>query len=1507
LNAGTYSVTVTDANGCTDVAMASITVIDVSVSLGSTDVSCNGGEDGTATVTVMGGDLPYDYDWSNGASTPTITNLSPGVYTVTVTEANGCKAIGSVTVSEPTPINLSVNVTDILCAGGAIGAIDLTVSGGTPAYSYLWSTGATTEDINNLAAGTYTVTVTDANNCSETISATVIEPSSIELTAEVTDVLCNGDSTGAVDLSVSGGTPPYTYDWSTDGPEMPNNDLQDVSNLAAGTYSVNVMDANACPATLTVTVSEPPALSIAGFPTNVLCTGDATGMINIVTSGGTPPYSYNWSNGATTEDISNVPAGTYSVTATDANDCTITTTTTVTEPAPLAVEADINDLPCNGDGSGSINLIVTGGTAPYTFMWSNGEFSEDLVWLDAGTYSVTITDANDCTITTSATVNEPAALMASTVVSDVLCNGDATGSINLSVSGGTQPYTYLWSTGAATEDISNLMAGNYTVTITDANNCSIVSNATVQEASTVSIAGNVTNAVCNGEASGAIDITPSGGTPSYTYNWSNGATTQDLTNVNAGTYMVTVTDANGCTDVATFTITQPDAISLNVNAPIIQCGGSATGSIAVIPSGGTGPYTYLWNNGETTATINDLLAGIYMVTVTDANGCQEVANAITLAEVPQISCTVEVVQEPTMGNNGSLTVNVDGGTIPFTYLWSNGATTQTIDNLPAGTYSVTVTDANNCTTTCTGTLEAFAGIGDFVWEDLNLDGIQDPNEPGFPGVTVNLKNAAGVVIATTTTDENGFYSFMGLDPGTYSVQFVVPDGFDYTASEQGTDDALDSDIIPGMNGMTGTYDLEPGEFDMTVDAGLIIPPNAIVGDPCNCLNNATTDENGQFGELLTVEAYSGMTWTIVERMNMFIDDASNDPPAVPQQIPVGTVLTETPLGNGLSRYDISFRLIDAVSYSAVVRGGVFELTYANTCVYPDIFFENEPPGSLCRFDPAFPLDANSTIPGDLVYTIAGQEIEVLDPSTLPVGAYDLEVRLLPFDEFECEAVLIVSFDITDDCPAKVGDFVWNDTNFNGIQDPGEPGISNVKVTITSQDGTFMDMQFTDENGMYMFMVDPGTYKITFEQPDGLVPSPQDQGGDDAVDSDVDPAMLMTDFFTLGPNEQNFTFDAGFYDPCIANISDPGTIGFDQEICGPGNIPDLFVELTPATGGVGTINYLWMKNTVDPTQDIAFWSPIPNSDSPNFQSGPIYESTYFTRCVRRNNCVYLESNIIFVEVGDDADAVIDGPNLVCELETVTYQAVGAEGADQVEWSFSGPANVTNNPDGSVDVFWGSFGIFSVTLSVTDNGCTATRTMSISVISNPATCGGGFTANGAVNNLLTREINVNWILPVDGADLLFTIERSQNGVDFTDVGTMNEPTELVNGDMGYYSFDDITPLAGRNFYRVRLADTHGNVVYSNIIELMLATDPNALGQVYPNPAVGNMIHVEMLQAVNPDDEMSISVYNATGNIISNQPLEAGALTIDLPLQGQSAGIYFVRIVNGDQVETHRVVVE
>ncbi|MDH7445151.1 T9SS type A sorting domain-containing protein [Aquimarina sp. 2201CG14-23] len=373
---------------------------------------------------------------------------------------------------------------------------------------------------------------------------------------------------------------------------------------------------------------------------NASCNGDTDGQITGSGTGGTMPYTYQWSNGATTASTTGLAAGTYTITITDANGCTDDASTSVTEPTAVVAAALVDsNASCNGDTDGQITGSGAGGTMPYTYSWSNGATTASTTGLAAGTYTITITDANGCTDDASTTVTEPTAVVAAALVdSNASCNGDTDGQITGSGTGGTMPYTYSWSNGATTASTTGLAAGTYTVTITDANGCTDDASTSVTEPTAVVAAALVdSNASCNGDTDGQITGSGAGGTMPYTYSWSNGATTASTAGLSAGTYTITITDANGCTDEESTTVTEPAALVAATVVDANQTPGASDGAATGSASGGTMPYTYLWSNGGTTASITGLTAGTYTVSVTDNNGCGPDTSEATIIEDPLLS------------------------------------------------------------------------------------------------------------------------------------------------------------------------------------------------------------------------------------------------------------------------------------------------------------------------------------------------------------------------------------------------------------------------------------------------------------------------------------------------------------------------------------------------------------------------------------------------------------------------------------------------------------------------------------------------------------------------------------------------------------------------------------------------------------------------------------------------------------------------------------------------------
>ena len=518
---------------------------------------------GLAEVQLNGSATNYSYvEWTTTNGTGTINNpnslnatYTPGpadithtvTFTLTAYDGNACSsASDNVNVTFYEPPSASVSTVDVTSCINPNGEIHITASGGTIPYQYSIDGGlnySTSGDFTGLNAGNYTVVVSDNNSCTDTVNNVIVNNTNGPNIDSVTvqNVTCPGNNDGALTIYATGNNLVYSID---SGATYSSQNTY--SGLSGGTYYIFVSDGGGCVATSTVQVIEPDPITINPTVTDVTCNGTCDGSISVTVSGGTSPYSYSWNNGNTSSQISQLCAGQYMLTVTDANNCTAYDTITLTAPPALDVTYDVTEGNCYEDGS-TITLNVNGGDAPYTYSWSNGETTSSITVHQSGDYGVTVTDANGCSVeidTINVTLPEPLVITQDSIVA-ASCYGSNDGAIYISVTGGIQPYTYLWSNNEVTEDLENIETGNYAVTVTDANGCTATSSYDV------GIGGNaiqITHTTgINEHHLGYIDITVTGGDGIYTYQWSNGATTEDLDNIEqSGTYMVTVTDNEGC-------------------------------------------------------------------------------------------------------------------------------------------------------------------------------------------------------------------------------------------------------------------------------------------------------------------------------------------------------------------------------------------------------------------------------------------------------------------------------------------------------------------------------------------------------------------------------------------------------------------------------------------------------------------------------------------------------------------------------------------------------------------------------------------------------------------------------------------------------------------------------------------------------------------------------------------------------------------------------------------------
>jgi gliding motility-associated-like protein len=738
---GTYTIEATDGIN-SEIANIDVEQIPTLKILGYTavNVSCFSYSDGEVDIdNIDGGTAPYQYSFHSSpyGNDPVFKSQQAGTYSISIKDKNGCIANSNAIIGTPTKITSTVTQTNVLCNGKLTGALDITASGGSGTYSkYTWTSvlsgfPKSTEDLTGLAVGTYDVEIEDNKGCKGTSSYTITEPSALTATPTAKDLKCFNDNSGEISLQVSGGTPGYTYEWS--GPTGFTPTTQDVSGLAAyNSYSVKIKDANSCELTLnSIVVKEPAKIESTVSQTNVLCNGNSTGALDITASGGSGSYNkYTWTSvlsgfPKSTEDLTGLAAGTYDVEIEDDKGCKGTSSYTITEPSALTATPTAKDLKCFNDNSGEISLSVSGGKPGYTYEWSGptgfSPTTQNVSGLAAdNNYSVKIKDANLCELTLSSiVVKEPLKLEASAVVTDVDCNGASTGAIDLTATGGTSPISYSWigpgTYSAITDDITSLIAGDYEVTVTDDNGCIVVNKSTVKEPTKLSISEVVTEVDCNGAATGEIDVTTTGGTTPYDFQWDDSpinTTTEDILGLKAGDYEITVVDAKGCIEIKTITVSEPSIISITETHVDNVCNGDALGEIDATVTGGTlavgNSYKYEWtessNPVDITEDLINLAAGTYDLKVTDDNSC--VMNlSVAISEPTLISATGFVTDVKCFkGKDGEITLSISGGTVAGSskYLvdWTGPAlytaSTQDITSLYAGDYDYTITDDNNC-------------------------------------------------------------------------------------------------------------------------------------------------------------------------------------------------------------------------------------------------------------------------------------------------------------------------------------------------------------------------------------------------------------------------------------------------------------------------------------------------------------------------------------------------------------------------------------------------------------------------------------------------------------------------------------------------------------------------------------------------------------------------------------------------------------------------------------------
>ncbi len=729
LPTGNYTIAVIDNTGCSDTDDLFLNNGNgVNLSTSANNGAC--GQNGSIDLTIAGGNAPFSISWTgpNTGSTNifgdnlNIPNLPSGNYLVSVVDNDGCSDSETIWIDVEPGINLTATANNGSC--GQNGSIDLTFTGGLAPIAISWDgpvTGTitvfgTNYNIPNLPSGNYVINVLDSGGCSDSQSIWIDTGSAVSLITNPINGSCGQN--GTIDIQVFGANLPASLSWSgaANGTTTINSNNYTIPNLPSGDFTISIIDAGGCFSSQNTSLDNGNNIGINTTALNGSC--GQNGSINVTISGATGQKTIFWSgpvNGSTTINnsvyiIPNLLSGSYSISITDSSGCTASQGVILTNGTNLNMSA----TPTNGNCGqyGLIYLSISNGSVPFTLNWtgpSNGSttintFNYTIPDLAAGIYTINVIDAIGCNASTAATVEINDSPIASVSATDALCDGASNGIATAQVSGGIPPYEFLWNTGQTTQSISNLPTGNYQVTVTDANNCTSTAQATIVSTMPVTLDVITTNVLCYGDATGNIQVTGWGGTAPFTYSWSTGLVfTEPFPNAGsqisgliAGSYSITVTDQNNCTAVGSFPIQEPSTIVLSASVTNANCN-SPTGSAVIYTNGGTAPFTYLWDNGQTDSVLVDVMPGTYTVTVTDAYFCTEVA-AVTVdtdAQMPLAGFT-ESIDVLTVNFANTSTGN------PVSFVWDFGdGGSSTMPN-PAhqycepGTYQVCLTVTNAC-------------------------------------------------------------------------------------------------------------------------------------------------------------------------------------------------------------------------------------------------------------------------------------------------------------------------------------------------------------------------------------------------------------------------------------------------------------------------------------------------------------------------------------------------------------------------------------------------------------------------------------------------------------------------------------------------------------------------------------------------------------------------------------------------------------------------------------------
>lgn len=756
---------------------------------GVEDISCKGADDGQALLQYQGNTAGYRLLLNERpiALSPLIDSLRAGTYRLELTDGYSCSQIDSFVIREPAPLQLRLaSQQPPRCAGAATGMVQLTATGGRPAYLYRLNDRpfSPTASYANLSSGLYLGLVRDSLGCTDSLSFRLTEPDSLQITFTTQPISCQGNDDGAISARFSGGTGMYTYRWSNGSTRA------DLSGLSAGRYCVTVTDGVGCTRSRCETLTVPDQLkidTILSIPAR--CYGESSGQAIAQVSGGLPPYRYRWNDrlAQLSDTAVLLSAGTYELIVTDEQGCTARKTVRIMQPDTLMSNISVVPISCLGLSDGRASIQATGGQQPYRFEWSGAGMrqGDTIRSLSAGTYQVTITDSANCSITDSLTVQEPPDSLRLTVSQvEAGCQGLRQNIVRAVAGGGHGAYRFHWSNGREGAELMGVDTGRLQVTLIDQGGCQLKDTLTVVDLPAVDFLLITEPPTCKGDNNGAMGITRlSGGAgkaeSDYTFAWSTGSREIAITNLAGGReYSVTVTGPAGCTRERKRLLPDPIPVSFQLESLPVSCYGAKDGRLRLVQA--TGPndtlFTLRWNGGTVKGReISGLAAGRYTVTVTDNEGCSEVGQmSITQPDPLRLQLAS---QEPNCFGvaGGSISAQVSGGTAPYTLAWSNGLSGPDISGLMAGQYTVTVTDQKGCTISTNTQLSSPNNIAtDVQVRAVTCAGERDGRisivpQGGTPPYRYSLNDL----------DYSGSNTFVGLAAGNYTVFIRDGEGCTY--------------------------------------------------------------------------------------------------------------------------------------------------------------------------------------------------------------------------------------------------------------------------------------------------------------------------------------------------------------------------------------------------------------------------------------------------------------------------------------------------------------------------------------------------------------------------------------------------------------------------------------------------------------------------------------------------------------------------------------------------------